>query len=195
MTNPIKAKSSLEALEAVNKAYSVPTPPLPPPKPGTESLPRVHFHIGLLYITQEAKPESAGVARAWYHEYLRTSMKWPAETITAFFESRYDQPLPVFHFPPPEANDSHYKLPNPFMSDHTHPPRVPDWGGFFLAELSNWYLFFTSWYLAISSVEISDTEIPDTEIPSAEIPRTDRRRRPEQIKNIRKKRSPDEKTG
>jgi hypothetical protein len=185
MTKRIKAKSAPEALIAAGNAYPIQIPALPLPKPNTEVLPKVCYDTALLYITQEAQPESVGVAKAWLLEFLIRSQGWSPEKITAFFASREDQLVPLFHSPPPDVRVAWklfqaglFKWPNPFVTAYTHPPGVPDWGGFLLAELANWYSFFTPWYLTVSSIEI---------------PSTDRRRRPEQIKNLQKKESPDEK--
>jgi len=177
MTKHIKAKSTPETPIAASKTYSIEIPALPLPKPNTEALPKACFDAGLLYITQETKPDSPGMARAWIHEFLR-GRGWSPEDITAFFESREDRLLPIFHSSSLDVQVA-YKLYqkglyNPYV---TGPPGVPDFGGFLLAELPNWYALFTRWYWSITSIET----------PITEIPRTDRRRRPEQIKNLQKK--------
>jgi hypothetical protein len=168
MTN--KAKLAPKTQIAANKPYSIETPALPLPKPNTEALPKVYFEAGLLFITQETHPESIGVARAWILEFLTRGLGWPPEKITAFLESREDQLLPIFHSSSLDVQVA-YKLYqkglyNPYV---TGPPGVPDWGGFPLAELPNWYSLFTKWYWDIIS-------------------NSDRRKQSDQAKNFRGKR-------
>jgi hypothetical protein len=160
-----------------NKICHIEIPALPPPKLGTEALPKVSFEAALLYITHEARSENVGVAKAWVLEFLSRGLGWSPERITLFIESREDRLLPIFHSPPPDIRGAwklyQVGLYNPYITPHTHPAGVPDWGGFPLTELPNWYAFFTRWHMSLIS---------------ADIPNSDRRKEPEQAKNLRGKR-------
>jgi hypothetical protein len=168
--NSEKKRAAPETTTAAGKAHSIEIPALPLPKPNTKALPKVYYEEALIYITQQAKPESARDARAWMLDFLR-GQGWSLEKITAFFDSREDRLMPVYHSASPDVRVA-WKLFQAGLYNPLTPyiPGVPDWGGFLLDELSNWYLFFTKWYC---SIEISDT---------------DRRRRPEQAENLREKR-------
>jgi hypothetical protein len=88
---PIAPETSApETSIAVSKAYAIEIPVLPPPEPDTEAFPKVGFNIALLYVTQEASPESVGVARAWLLQFLISGLGWSAGKINVFFISRED---------------------------------------------------------------------------------------------------------
>jgi hypothetical protein len=153
-------------------------PALPQPKPGTESCPKVFFDLATHYIAQDAQPRNAATAFVLVREFLIDTQPWSAEMVQLFFESRRDLLLPVFHRHLTDVRVAWklYRagLYNPFITSHTHPPEVPDWGGFLLSELPNWYLLFTRWYR-------------HTAIVSSEVSKADRRRSPQQAKNFRPK--------
>jgi hypothetical protein len=85
-----KHKKTQSETPPANKAYTVGIPVLPQPKPGTEALSKVNFNMALLYATQEASPESVGIARAWLEQFFRYGEGWPGGKIAVFFISRED---------------------------------------------------------------------------------------------------------
>jgi hypothetical protein len=173
----VKPASAPDAPGApVETQYNKVIPALPQSKPGTELCPKVFFDLATLYIAQDAQPRNAAAAFVLVREFLLNTQLWSSEMVQLFFESRRDLLLPVFHSHPSDFRVAWklYRagLYNPFIMPHTHPPEVPDWGGFLLSELPHWYLLFTRWHRL-------------TAIVSSEVSKTDRRRLPRQARNFK----------